>query len=102
MKGIVVVRGALRNLPDQKLRDAHDALLGDLKGPGRALGNVGHRAYRNRAHAGELMVIDTWENIEGAEKLMADPELPARFADFFDAMPDVSVWSQTDWDGYDR
>lgn len=102
MKGIVLVRGTLKNLPEDQLRSAHDSLLGDLKGPGRSLGNTGHRAYRNQADPNQLLVIDRWENLQGAASLMADPALPDRFSGFFSAMPDVSIWAQTDWEGYDR
>ena len=101
MKGIVIVRGRTKDLPDHELRAEHNELLEELRGPGASLGNTGHRAYRNTASPGELMVIDIWDSLEGAEKLMSDPDLPERLAKFFDGVPDVTVWAQTDWDGYD-
>lgn len=102
MKGVVIVRGLLRDLPENELREAHDRLLDKLKGPGRDLGNTGHRAYRNVANPRELMVVDSWEDIDGAEKLMSNPDLPGHLGKFFDGTPDVAIWSQTDWDGYDQ
>ncbi len=101
MKGIVIVRGLSKDLPEKEIREAHDRLLENLKGPGGALGNTGHRAYRNSSNPKELMVIDIWEKMSGAEKLMSNPELPGELEKFFDGMPDVTIWSETDWDGYD-
>ena len=101
MKGIVTVRGPVKDLPEAELREEHNRLLEELRGPGKSLGNTGHRAYRNTAVPGELVVIDTWDNLSGAEQLMSDPELPQRLAKFFDGIPEVTLWAQTDWDGYD-
>lgn len=101
MRGIVAVRGILKDLPESDLRAAHDRLLGVLKGPGHELGNTGHRAYRNTSNPNELLVVDLWDDLAGAEKLMSDPDLPAQLGQFFDGMPDVAIWSETQWDGYD-
>lgn len=102
MKGVVIVRGLLKDLPDSELREAHDLLLANLKGPGRELGNLGHRAYRNVSNSRELMVIDTWQDISGAEKLMSNPDLPEHLGKFLDGTLEIAIWSQTDWDGYDH
>lgn len=101
MRGIVAVRGKLKDLPEPALRAAHDHLLGMLKGPGRALGNTGHRAYRNTLNPDELLVVDMWDDLAGAEELMSNPDLPAQLGEFFDGMPEVVIWAETDWDGYD-
>lgn len=101
MKGVVIVRGLLKDATEKDLRQAHDRLLEALRGPGRALGNSGHRAYRNSANPKELMVIDIWDKLEGGAQLMSDPDLAAHLGQFFDGMPEVTIWSETDWDGYD-
>ncbi len=101
MKAVVIVRGTLKDLPDAQLREAHDQLLGELRGPGGELGNTGYRAFRNSANPNELMVIDTWTDAAGAEALMSDPELPLRLGRFFDGTPAVTIWTDSGWDGYD-
>ena len=100
MNVVVTVRGKLRRLPEQELRRAHDSLLGKLESVGRSLGNVGHRAYFRSGDSRELMVIDTWTNVAGAEKLMANPNLPAELGTFFEGVPEVSIWTDAGWAGY--
>ena len=97
MKYIVTVRAMLKAADEKQSQATHDATI-DMIGPmGRSMGNVGHQVYLNPQNRREFMAIDTWDNLEGPQKLLNDPALGAEFAKLFDGQPQVTIFAETDW-----
>ncbi len=97
MNYIVIVRGKLKNSDEKHSKKIHDATI-DLVGPmGRSLGNTGHRAYLNPQNRREFLAIDSWNNIEGPQKLLNDPKLAEEFGKLFDGMPEVTILEEAGW-----
>lgn len=100
MKYIVSVRGMLKNAEEAKSQAVHDATIAMIGEMGRSMGNIGHRAYLNPQNRREFMAIDTWDNIEGPQKLLSNPDLATEFGKLFDGMPQVVIWAETEWAGW--
>lgn len=100
MKLVVVVRGKLKSTDEKESMSTHNATI-QMVGPmGRSMGNVSHRAYLNPQNHREFLAIDVWDNADGPQKLLQDPALGAEFAKLFEGQPDVTVWAETDWEGW--
>ncbi|HLF28377.1 MAG TPA: hypothetical protein VJG32_18750 [Anaerolineae bacterium] len=100
MKYIVSVRGMLKAADEQQSRATHDATIQQIGAMGRSMGNVGHRAYLNPQNRREFLAIDVWDNLEGPQKLLADPNLGAEFAKLFDGQPQVTIWEDAGWEAW--
>lgn len=96
MNYITVVRGKLKGDP-KDAQKKHDATVEQLSAMTRPMGAVGHRPHLNPQNPNEFLAIDTWNNIEGLQKFMNDPQVVAAFGELFEGMPDVSVWAESDW-----
>ncbi|MBI3241890.1 MAG: hypothetical protein HYZ49_06295 [Chloroflexi bacterium] len=100
MKFIVVVRGKLKDTDPKKAQAGHDAAVAKLSVIGRPLGDVGHQPYLNPQNPQEFLAVDTWDNIEGMQKFMNDPNVAAEFGKLFEGMPDISVWAESGWSAF--
>ena len=97
MKYVVTVRGMLKAADEKQSQATHDATIDKIGPMGRSMGNVGHQAYLNPQNRREFLAVDTWDNMEGPQKLLADPALGAEFAMLFDGQPQVTFWAAADW-----
>jgi hypothetical protein len=100
MNFVVIVRGRLRATDPADAARAHQALFDQLSPRARALGNVGHLPFLGVADPRDIVVIDVWDTLAGAETLMGDPSLPAALATLFDGPPEVSMWRDAGWPAY--
>jgi hypothetical protein len=100
MNYIVVVRGTLRSADEKQSRKTHDATVAMIGPQGRSMGNIGHRAYLNPGNRREFLAIDTWDNLEGPQKLLQDPNLAAEFGKLFDGMPEVTILEEAGWSAW--
>lgn len=100
MKYIVIVRGKLKSADEKQSQAVHDATIAKVGPLGKSMGNVGHRAYLNPQNRTEFLAMDTWDNLDGPQKLLADPALGAEFAKLFDGMPDVTIWAEAGWEAW--
>ena len=100
MKYIVVVRGNLKAADERESQATHDATIQKIGPMGRSMGNVGHRAYLNPQNRREFLAVDVWDNLEGPQKLLGDPNLGAEFAKLFDGQPDVTMWAEAGWEAW--
>lgn len=96
MNYITVVRGKLKG-STKEARAAHDATVEKLSAMTRPMGAIGHRPHLNSQNPMEFLAIDTWNNLEGLQKFMGDPNVAVEFGKLFDGMPDISVWAESDW-----
>ncbi len=96
MNYITVVRGKLKDSPADA-KKAHDATVEKLSAMTRPMGAIGHRPHLNPQNPAEFLAIDTWNNLEGLQKFMSNPDVAAAFGQLFDGQPDISIWSESDW-----
>jgi hypothetical protein len=97
MKYIVTVRGMLKAADEKQSQATHDATIDKIGPLGKSMGNIGHQVYLNPQNRREFMAIDTWNNLDGPQKLLSDPALGAEFAKLFDGQPSVTLWAEADW-----
>ena len=98
MKFIVTVRGMLKDpATAQKVHDATMAAVAPLS---KTQGSVGHQTFLNAATPKEFFAVDTWDNLEGIQKLYGDPNLAVEFGKLFEGSPQVTVWTNTGWASY--
>jgi hypothetical protein len=97
MNCVVIVRGTLKQAEERQSKATHDATIEMIGAKGRAMGNIGHRAYLNPRNRQEFMAIDTWDNLEGPQKLLEDPTLTAEFGKLFAGNPDVAIYVEAGW-----
>lgn len=96
MNYITVVRGKLKGTPEEA-KMGHDATVEKLSEMTRPMGAIGHRPHLNPQDPTQFLAIDTWNNLEGLQKFMSDPQVAEAFGQLFEGMPDVSVWKESDW-----
>ena len=97
MQYIVTVRGMLKFADEKQSQAVHDGTVGQLGPVGKSMGNVGHRAYLNPKNRREFVAIDTWDNMDGIQKLFNDPNLATEFGKLFEGTPEVTVWEDAGW-----
>lgn len=96
-KYVVTVRGMLKAADEKQSQATHDATIDKLEAMAKSMGAVGHRAHLNPQNRREFLAIDTWDNPEGPQKLLADPALGAEFAKLFEGQPSVTLWADAGW-----
>src|SRR5215831_12690499 len=100
MKYVVVVRGTLKSADEKQSKTVRDATIAMVGPQGRKMGNLSHRAHLNPQNRREFMAIDVWDNPDSPQKLLQDPTLGAEFAKLFEGQPNVTMWAETDWEGW--
>jgi len=100
MHYVVMVRGTLKGTDTVQSQATHDATIALLGDAGKSMGNISHRTYLNPQNPREFMAVDTWNNLEGMQKLMSDPNLAAEFGKLFDGQPQVTIWAEQNWKGW--
>jgi quinol monooxygenase YgiN len=81
----------------QEAQAGHDATVEQLSAMTRPIGAIGHRPHLNPNDPKEFLAIDTWNNLEGLQKFMGDPQVAEAFGGLFEGMPDISIWAESDW-----
>lgn len=100
MNYLVIVRGKLKSADEIQSRKTHDATIDLIGAKGRSMGNIGHRAYLNPQNRREFLAIDTWNNLEGPQKLLQDPNLASEFGKLFDGKPEVTIVEESGWQSW--
>jgi hypothetical protein len=100
MNYIVIVRGRLKSADEKQSRKTHDSTVKMIGPQGRSMGNIGHHAYLDPKDRREFLAIDTWDNLEGPQKLLQDPSLAAEFGKLFEGLPDVTVLEDSGWEAW--
>lgn len=97
MNYITVVRGKLKSADEKAAQTMHDATVEKLSAMTRPIGAIGHHAYLNPQNRTEFLAVDTWNNLEGLQRFMSDPQVAAEFGELFEGMPDISIWAESGW-----
>ena len=100
MNYIVIVRGTLKSANEKQSRKTHDATVDMIEPKGRSMGNIGHKACLDSKNRRQFLAIDTWNNLEGPQKLLQDPALAAEFGKLFEGMPEVTILEEAGWKGW--
>ncbi len=96
MNYVTIVRGKLKGNP-KDAKKAHDGTVEKLSAMTRPMGAIGHKPHLNAKDPTEFLSIDTWNNLDGLQKFISDPQTAAAFGALFEGMPDISVWAESDW-----
>jgi quinol monooxygenase YgiN len=96
MNYITVVRGTLKGSPAEAQK-GHDATVEQLSAMTRPMGAVGHRPHLNPQNPKEFLAIDTWNNLEGLQNFMSNPDVASQLGSLFEGQPDISIWAESDW-----
>jgi quinol monooxygenase YgiN len=97
MNYITIVRGKLKPADEKAAQAMHDATVNELSAMTRPMGAIGHHAYLNPQNRSEFLAVDTWNNLEGLQGFMSNPQVAEEFGKLFDGMPDISIWTESGW-----
>ncbi|HXG39422.1 MAG TPA: hypothetical protein VNJ28_00635 [Candidatus Limnocylindrales bacterium] len=96
MAVITTVRGRLRDADPAAAMAHHNEIVDRLRPRGEPFGSVGHAAYARADDPREFLAIDRWQSVEGLQRFMADPSVPAELASLFESPPEVTIWIERD------
>jgi quinol monooxygenase YgiN len=94
MQYITIVRGRLKDADQSSARDAHNAIVDELRPRSEPLSAVGHQAYVDPQDPGGFVAIDRWSDIEGLQQFLGSPDVQQRLGSMFDGQPEVSVLAE--------
>jgi quinol monooxygenase YgiN len=94
MQYITIVRGRLKDADLNAARDAHNAIVDELRPRSEPMGAVGHQAYVEPQDPGSFVAVDRWSNMEGLQQFLGDPNTQVRLGSMFDGQPDVTVLAE--------
>jgi quinol monooxygenase YgiN len=94
MQYITIVRGRLKDMDQDAARDAHNAIVDELRPRSEPMGAVGHQAYVEPQEPGSFVAVDRWSNMEGLQQFLGDPSVQARLGSMFDGPPEVTVLAE--------
>lgn len=97
MKYITIVRAKLKGANPEAARQVHDATVEKLSAMTRPMGAIGHQPFLNTQDPTEFLAVDTWNNLEGLQTFMSNPDVAAEFGKLFEGMPDVTIWTEAGW-----
>src|SRR5688572_2749367 len=78
---LLVIRGNLAPPTLEASREVHNATAGNDQGvaAARALGDLSHNVFTSltppKSGAGELLIMDLWNDLAGFEKFFSDPQV---------------------------
>ena len=94
MQYITIVRGRLKDMDQDAARDAHNAIVDELRPRSEPMGAVGHQAYVELQDPGSFVAVDRWSNMEGLQQFLGDPSVQASLGSMFDGPPEVTVLAE--------
>lgn len=97
---LLTIRGALKPRTREEARNVHNLTAGNPAGvaAARALGDLSHNVYVNLFEsapgtAGELLILDLWNNLEGFQKFFSDHQVQEGGGMIF-ASRDPVLWTK--------
>jgi hypothetical protein len=97
MEYVTIVRGTLKGADAKAAQTMHDGTVEKLSAMTRPMGATGHHAYLNPQKPMEFLGIDRWNNLDGLQKFMGDPQVREAFSSLFEGQPDITVWADSNW-----
>lgn len=96
MSVLVIVRARLKDDPEN-IKKLHDEVTKATKDMAQKAGDVGHKIYLGAQDPREFLGIDEWESAEAFQQFSSDPKIREFFGQLFEGRPEVTVWSESDW-----
>ena len=99
---LLAIRGVLKPKTLEDARTTHNATAGNPHGvaAARALGDLSHNVFvtpgDTRGTAGELLILDLWNNLDGLDKFFSDKQVQEGGAMIFATIESRELWSPAD------
>jgi hypothetical protein len=96
---LLAIRGALRAKTQEEARNIHNMTAGNPEGvaAARALGDLSHNVYvtlgDTPGSAGELLILDLWNNLDGFEKFFSNKQVQEGGAMIFASVENRELWT---------
>lgn len=96
---LLAIRGVLKPKTVEDARTTHNLTAGNLDGvaAARALGDLSHNVFvalgDTKATAGELLILDVWNNLEGFNEFFSSKQVQEGGAMIFAGDVDRDLWS---------
>lgn len=96
---LLAIRGTLKAKTQDEARDIHNATAGNPEGvaAARALGDLSHNVYvplvDTQGSAGELLILDLWNNLEGFNNFFSNKQVQEGGAMIFAPGANRELWS---------
>jgi quinol monooxygenase YgiN len=88
---VVFVRAKFASTDAAANKAAHDAIVNASKEQVQKDGDLRHIVVLGAQDPTEFLAIDIWDNQEGLNKFLSNPDVQQAFGSLFTAQPDVSV-----------
>lgn len=96
---LLAIRGVLKPKTTEEARNTHNVTAGNPDGvaAARALGDLSHNVFvtlgDTKGTAGELLILDLWNNLEGFNRFFSDPRVQEGGAMIFAPGVNRELWS---------
>lgn len=96
---LLAIRGVLKPPTMEEARNTHNVTAGNPAGvaAARSLGDLSHNVFvtmgKGDGSAGELLILDLWNNLEGFNKFFSDKQVQEGGAMIFATVEDRNIWS---------
>jgi hypothetical protein len=96
---LLAIRGTLKAKTQEEARNIHNMTAGNPQGVAgaRALGDLTHNVYVNLADtqgsAGELLILDLWNNLDGFNTFFSSKQVQDGGAMIFASVENRELWS---------
>jgi hypothetical protein len=97
---LLAIRGVLKPRTMEDARNTHNMTAGNPAGvtAARALGDLSHNVFVTMGNrdglAGELLILDLWNNLDGFSKFFADKQVQEGGAMIFASVESRDIWSR--------
>jgi hypothetical protein len=96
---LLAIRGTLKPKTQEEARTTHNGTAGKPEGvaAARALGDLSHNVYVSmgdpKGSAGELLILDLWNDLEGFHKFFSDKHVQEGGAMIFESVESRELWT---------
>ena len=96
---LLAIRGFLKAKTREDARNIHNMTAGNPAGvaAARSLGDLSHNVFVDagdtKGTAGELLILDLWNNLEGFDKFFSDKQVQEGGAMIFSSVENRELWS---------
>jgi len=95
---LLAIQGTLKSKTQEEARNVHNKTAGNPQGvaAARSLGDLSHNVYvsmdATSGSAGELLILDLWNSLEGFGKFFADKQVQEGGAMIFASVENRELW----------
>jgi hypothetical protein len=98
---LLAIRGTLKAKTQEEARNTHNMTAGNPEGvaAARSLGDLSHNVFvtlGDTKGAGELLILDLWNNLEGFGKFFSDKKVQEGAGMIFQSIENRDLWARAD------